>query len=278
MLTHDIVCRGCSHCLLTAAVLSMLMLMPAHYTAAPCFSRQCFVQDLLSQLTVLCCSVVNVDAASPLPCFSCEHSLRYRVDDTSSNPTIPNQNNDIKTHSHQEQQHHHLLKNAGDKEMMLPRKSPSAASWENGDGQKMKATRRCHFLLHLRCCRSRLAAACRWSTLMGSFVSFVVIMGYLAMFKEFNKDMPSSTGWLLHFTTFPVSFTAVVVTAHSAAQMLIATVCRCTPLHWLLIAYDHFQCYAVGNADFNTKLAIFRQPLSLLTHNLTMLQTVLTMT
>jgi len=104
------------------------MLMPAHYTAAPCFSRQCFVQDSLSQLTVLCCSVVNVDATSPLPRFSCEHSLRYRVDDMSSNPTIPNQNNDIKTHSHQEQQHHHLLKNAGDKEMMLPRKSPSAAS------------------------------------------------------------------------------------------------------------------------------------------------------
>jgi len=88
----------------------------------------------------------------------------------------------------------------------------------------------------------------------------------------------SSTGWLLHFTTFPMSFTAVVVTAHSTAQMLIATVCHCTPLHWLLIAYDHFQCYAVGNADVNTKLAIFRRPLSLLlTHNLTMLQTVLTM-
>jgi len=99
------------------------------YSLPLCYQCWCRLKDSLSQLTVLCCSVVNVDAASPLPRFSCEHSLRYRVDDTSSNPTIPNQNNDIKTHSHQEQQHHHLLKNAGDKEMMLPRKSPSAASW-----------------------------------------------------------------------------------------------------------------------------------------------------
>jgi len=118
------------------------------------------------------------------------------------NPTTPNLNNDIKDYAHhQEQKHHPLLKNAGDKETTIPRKRPSAASREDGDARKKKVTRRFHyFLLRLRRCRSRLAAARRWSTLalVGGIVLFVVITGYLAVFMQFNEDMREADLYELH--------------------------------------------------------------------------------
>jgi len=144
----------------------------------------------------------------------------------------------------------------------LPRKYPSTASWENGDTQKMKATHCCHFLLHSHHCWSHLAAACWWSTLalMGSFILFVVIIDYLAMFKEFNEGMPMLI--LSKFVKHPLiiafyNLSCVICSSHITAILQLFAIAPL--LHWLLIAYNCFQHYdAIGNASVNTNLAIFR--------------------
>jgi len=59
---------------------------------------------------------------------------------------------------------------------------------------------------------------------MGSFILFVVIMGYLAMFKEFNEDMPILIPF--KFAKHPLiiafyNFSCVICSSHVIARLLL---------------------------------------------------------
>jgi len=144
----------------------------------------------------------------------------YWIDIHCWNPTIPNPNNDIKNHPHQEQHHYHLLKNVVDKEMTLPRKHPSIASWENGNTQKWKL-----LIAAISCCTHTIVGAIwqqpvdgpywhSWavsSCLLWLWVIWPCLRNLMKTCQFwFHLNLPS-THWLLHFTTFPVSFAAVML-------------------------------------------------------------------